>query len=216
MTQALGTRQRQKADRRERILQAALELIEERGFTAATYELIAERAGVSRGTVFNYFPYKESILLDHAGAALSDLARRVSLRREGEPGWSPIEEVRYVFRELGAFAERQRELVLPLSYELLNPDPERSRAAYLALPLAELLKGALERGRAARLVRADHSVERLARTLANTFFITTLQWAAYRTDRGVQSELKLALDLTLGGVLVAGAARPGVAVEEAQ
>lgn len=216
MTQALGTRQRQKADRRERILQAALELLEERGFTAATYELIAERAGVSRGTVFNYFPYKESILLDHAGAALSDLARRVSQRHDGEPGWSPIEEVRFVFRELGAFAERQRELVLPLSYELLNPDPARSRAAYLALPLADLLKGALERGRAARLVRADHSVERLARTLANTFFITTLQWAAYRTDRGVQSELKLALDLTLGGVLVAGAPLPSGAAEQAQ
>ena len=182
-------------------MQAALELMTERGFTAATYELIADRAGVSRGTVFNYFPYKESILVDYAGTALSELADRVAVRREAEPHWRAVDEIRYVFDELGGFAQRQRELILPLSYELLNPDPARSRAAYLALPLADLLRGALERGRAEGSVRADHSVERLVRTLANTYFITALQWAAYRPDRGVQSELRLALDLTLEGLL---------------
>lgn len=181
-------------------MQAALELMKERGFTAATYDLIADRAGVSRGTVFNYFPYKESILLDFAAAALGQLAARVALRREAEPGWSAVHEIRYVFDELGGFAMRQRELILPLSYELLNPDPARSKAAYLALPLAELLRSALERGRATGEVRSDHSVERLVRTLANTFFITALQWAAYRSDRGIQSELRLALDLTLEGL----------------
>lgn len=200
MTQLSGTRQRQKADRRERIMQAALQLMKERGFTAATFDLIAERAGVSRGTVFNYFPYKESILLDYAADALGQLADRVALRREAQPGWSAVDEIRYVFDELGGFVQRQRELILPLSYELLNPDPERSRTAYLALPLADLLKGALERGRAEGLVRSDYSVERLVRTLANTFFITALQWAAYRPDRGIQSELRLALDLTLEGL----------------
>lgn len=182
-------------------MQAALELITQRGFTAATYELIADRAGVSRGTVFNYFPYKESILLDHAAAELGQLADRVAQRREAQPAWSAADEIRYVFDELGAFAESQRQLILPLSYELLNPDPERSKAAYLALPLGDLLRASLERGRAEGAVRADHSVERLTRTVANTFFITVLQWAAYRTDRGVRSELKLALDLALEGVL---------------
>ncbi|MFA5552410.1 MAG: TetR/AcrR family transcriptional regulator [Trueperaceae bacterium] len=205
MTQVSGTRQRQKADRRERIMQAALELMTERGFTAATYELIADRAGVSRGTVFNYFPYKESILLDYAADELGLLAQRVALRREAEPGWSALGEIRFVFDELGAFAQRQRQLILPLSYELLNPDPARSRAAYLALPLGDLLRSALERGRAEGSVRQDHSVERLVRTLANTFFITALQWAAYRPDRGVQSELRLALDLTLEGLTSASA-----------
>lgn len=185
-------------------MQAALELMRERGFTAATYDLIAERAGVSRGTVFNYFPYKESILLDFAAAALGEVADRVALRREATPVWSAADEIRYVFDELGGFALQQRALILPLSYELLNPEPERSRAAYLALPLADLLRGALERGRASGSVRSDHSVERLVRTLANTFFITALQWAAYRTDRGIQAELRLALDLTLEGLLTPG------------
>lgn len=200
MTQTSGVRARQKADRRERILQAALDLISELGFGAATYELIAERAGVSRGTVFNYFPYKESILIDHAAAELQGLEERVAKRREADPAWSALDELRFLFDELAAFVEGQRELVLPLSYELLSPDPERSRAAYLALPLGELLRTALERGRAGGEVRTDFSVERLARTLANTYFITALQWAAYRADRSLKGELRLALTLTLEGL----------------
>lgn len=173
----------------------------QRGFAATTYEQIAATAGVSRGTVFNYFPYKESILLDHAASELAQLDQKVIHRRTSEPGFGAIDELRYLFDELAAFVERQRELLLPLSYELLNPDPVRSRAAYLALPLGPMLQRALERGRQEQRVRTDHSVERLGRTLANTYFMTALQWAAYRSDRPLQTELRLALALTLEGLL---------------
>jgi AcrR family transcriptional regulator len=195
------TRERQKADRRQRILRAGLELMRQRGFSATTYEQIAAQAGVSRGTVFNYFPYKESILLDYAAEELAQLDSRVELQRARDPQWTSIDELRYLFDELGAFVERQRELLLPLSYELLNPDPDRSRAAFLALPLGRMLQSALERGRDEGQVRADHSVERLGRTLANTYFMTALHWSAYRSDRPLQAELRLALSITLEGLL---------------
>lgn len=201
MSAAPTTRERQKADRRQRILQAGLELMRQHGFSATTYEQIAARAGVSRGTVFNYFPYKESMLLDYAAAELAQLDSRVEQRRHMDPEWSSVDELGYLFDELGAFVERQRELLLPLSYELLNPDPDRSRAAFLALPLGRMLQRALERGRGERRVRADYSVERLGRTLANTYFMTALQWSAYRSDRPLQAELRLALALTLEGLL---------------
>lgn len=200
VTQTLGLRERQKADRRERILNAALELIGERGFPAATFDAIAQRAAVSRGTVFNYFPYKESILVAYFAGELDELAQQVNERRTAAPAWPVEDELEYLFGRLAEFVESRRELILPLSYELLNPDPERSRAAYLALPLAELLKGSLERGRAQGRVRSDYSLERLARTLANTYFITTLQWAAYRSDRSVADELSVAVKLTLEGL----------------
>ena len=61
-------------------------------------------------------------------------------------------------------------------------------------------QSALERGRREGSIRRDHSTERLVRTLANTFFLTVLQWAAYRPDRGIQHELRVALDLTLEGL----------------
>src|SRR5262247_3195924 len=45
------------------ILEAAAQVLERDGYAAATTDLIAERAGVSIGTLYQYFPNKDSILL---------------------------------------------------------------------------------------------------------------------------------------------------------
>jgi AcrR family transcriptional regulator len=197
----LGIREQQKRDRRHRIFAAAMRLFERQGFEATTVLAIAKAARVSRGTVFNYFPYKEAILLEHLAAHLQALEARV--RASPEAG-APLLAMQRLFDELAAFVEANRHLVLPLSYELLNPDPERSRAAYTSLPLPGILHGYLRAAQAQGLVRQDFSAERLARTLANTFFLTCLQWAAYRQDRAVQSELRTALTLALEGVVGCG------------
>jgi len=187
-----------------------MRLFQERGFQATTFSDIARAADVSRGTVFNYFPYKEALLIEFFGRHLESLRERLAHRRSGSGGhgadagtepWSGSgEELAFLFDALAAFVEAHRDLVLPLSYELLNPDPERSRRAYLALPLGEMLRDVLTRARAAGTVRDDYSRERLARTLENVYFITAMQWAAYRRDRSIREELRKALVLTLEGI----------------
>lgn len=199
----LSPRERQKADRRARILESALALIEERGLKGATFELIADRAGVSRGTVFNYFPTKESMLVAYFASQLEALADR-SAKRRAARALGGLAEVEYLFSELASFVAAHRELILPISFELLDPNAERSRAAYLALPLVDLFRDALRRAQEEGRVRADFSPERLARTLANVYFITALQWAAYRFDRPAQEEFAVALRLGLEGLLDAG------------
>jgi len=176
-------------------------LIEARGLKGATFERIAARAGVSRGTVFNYFPNKESILVAYFGRQLDALARRVEKRR-AQAGFDALAEIEFLFAELAAFAAAHPELILPISFELLDPNEERSRAAFLALPLVEMFRVALKRAQAAGQVRTDYSSERLARSLANAYFITALQWAAYRQDRSVHDELAVALRLALDGLRV--------------
>lgn len=67
-----GLRERQKEQRREAILGAAMELFDANGFNATTVEQIASSAGVSAPTVFNYFGNKQEILLallDRAASA---------------------------------------------------------------------------------------------------------------------------------------------------
>lgn len=193
-------REQKKADRREQILSAAMHLIQTRGLKAATYASIAREAGVSRGTVFNYFPYKEAFLVAYFARELEDLDRRLDAARVTSSRGDALAPLRSLFDELAAVAERHRAWILPLGYELLNPDPERSRTAFLALPLATMLKRALARARDAGTVRRDVSLDRLARTLANTYFITVLQWAAYRPERSIREELRLALQIALDGV----------------
>lgn len=203
MAPPVSLRERNKADRRQRIFERAMQLFEERGFQATTFDAIAHAAGVSRGTVFNYFPYKEALLIEYFGRRLEGLRQALQYRRRDE-GTGPLEELFFLFDELATFVEAHRLLVLPLSYELLNPDPDRSRTAYLALPLGDLLRDVLARARLDGAVREDFSKERLARTLANVYFITVMQWAAYRQDRSVRDELRKALTLTLEGIARSG------------
>ena len=87
-------REREKRQRRRSILQAAREMFFENGFHHATVESVAERAEVSKGTVYLYFASKESLLahllleglenlvseLERAHAATIDLAADEQLR----------------------------------------------------------------------------------------------------------------------------------------
>jgi len=55
-------REREKEERRQSILRAAREVFLEEGFHRATVDSIAERAEVSKGTVYLYFESKETLL----------------------------------------------------------------------------------------------------------------------------------------------------------
>ena len=57
-----GARQRRKDARPQELLDAALDLFVERGFAATRSEDVAVRAGVSKGTLYLYYPSKEELL----------------------------------------------------------------------------------------------------------------------------------------------------------
>lgn len=195
MTGVRKRREEQKQERRDRIFKAAMELFSTNGYEATTVLDIAREARVSRGTVFNYYPYKEALLIEHFASNLHDIRKQLGQR--------PVfEELYFIFSELAKFVEVNRHLILPLSYELLNPDPERSKLAFMSLPLAEMVYGLLTKARVQGLIRGDFSRERLSRTIANGFFLTTMQWAAYRQERSIHDELRKTLQLILEGIIL--------------
>ena len=55
------TRQRRKETRPQELLDAALALFVEKGFAATRAEEVAQRAGVSKGTLYLYYPSKEEL-----------------------------------------------------------------------------------------------------------------------------------------------------------
>jgi len=50
---------------RDRIFESAIDLFRRRGYDSTTIEAISKRAGVAKGTLFNFFPSKGAILLEH-------------------------------------------------------------------------------------------------------------------------------------------------------
>jgi AcrR family transcriptional regulator len=60
------------SEKQRRILTAARELCSERGFEATRMEEIASRAGVSKGTLYNFFASKEDLFVDAVLASYQD------------------------------------------------------------------------------------------------------------------------------------------------
>jgi AcrR family transcriptional regulator len=189
-------RETQKQERRDKIFKTAMQLFESQGFQQVTVTDIAKASEVSRGTVFNYYPYKEAILIGYFGERLNQLREQLETQH-----LAPLDALYVIFDNLASFTTDNKHLIVPLGYELLNPDPERSKQAFLSLPLAEMIYGLLTKAREHSLIRSDFSRERLSRTLANTYFLTALQWVSYRQDRSIHDELRKSLQLALEGII---------------
>lgn len=78
-----GLRERKKQATRQLISNVATGLFVERGFEEVTVAEIAEAAGVSKMTVFNYFPRKEDLFLDRHADRLRELTEVVRDRPAG-------------------------------------------------------------------------------------------------------------------------------------
>jgi AcrR family transcriptional regulator len=87
----VGLRELKKQRTRQVIADTAMRLFVERGFDAVTVSEVAEAAGVSEKTVFNYFPTKEDLFFDEAEAKEAALVAAI---RGRAPGQSVLDALR--------------------------------------------------------------------------------------------------------------------------
>ena len=81
-----GPRQRRKEARPQELLDAALTLFVEKGFAASRAEEVAQRAGVSKGTLYLYYPSKEDLfkaVVRHNLSTLIAEGEEVAINFEG-------------------------------------------------------------------------------------------------------------------------------------
>lgn len=122
-----GLRERKKRLMRNLISDTATEMFLERGFDDVRVTEVAERCGVSEKTVYNYFPTKESLLLDREQDTA--FAIRAALG-PGAPERSPTEAALEVLsRELDELRDNwetvsgQPEVVYQRFFDLIEQTP---------------------------------------------------------------------------------------------
>jgi AcrR family transcriptional regulator len=91
---------RRNEDARLAILAAADELLVERGFGGVTVEGIAARAGVSKQTIYRWWPSKVDILLD---TLVEEADRRLKISEDGPA----VDAVRGYLRALARFLTKE-------------------------------------------------------------------------------------------------------------
>ncbi len=72
-----GRMKNKKLETENSIFEAAMDLFQNKGFVHTTMQDISERAGVAKGTVFNYFTSKEEILLKFGRMRVAELKELV-------------------------------------------------------------------------------------------------------------------------------------------
>ena len=100
----MGARDERRARIQASIEEAALQLFVERGFDDVSIEAIAGASGVSRATVFRYYPNKESILFANWPRDLERLAALLDARPEAR---NSIVEFRDAVREFANSIESE-------------------------------------------------------------------------------------------------------------
>jgi AcrR family transcriptional regulator len=162
MAAPTGLRERKKQQTREDIARAAMKLFTKRGFDAVTVAEVADAAGVSEKTVFNYFPAKEDLAFPHGarrfelmvdaihnrppGASIVDPFRAVTEEMLDRVENGPVED--FVARprlvmgsqalrdRLFVWWEQEAALLAPIVAEAAGADPDDVAAAVVARTLA--------------------------------------------------------------------------------
>jgi AcrR family transcriptional regulator len=114
------------------IVEKAMELFKQRGFAQVSVRQIAKAAVVSEKTVFNYFPYKELIVLAGAQPHLAELMN--AIQKEIDNIAEPTEILRKFGTDLAEWCAANPEVACIVTAELLSPDVERLYNAARSLP----------------------------------------------------------------------------------
>jgi len=140
-------RERRKHEVRSRIMEAALQLLEQQGLEATTVDQIAEAADISRGTFFNHFPTKESLLSAIALDELEGLAAQTPSASEPPAPATALDRIYGLMRGLMADSLAYRQVTRHVLLDALSHTEEAgSPGAALEGMLRELVAQAQDEG----------------------------------------------------------------------
>jgi AcrR family transcriptional regulator len=174
-----GARGAKRAEMRQRLFAAALDLFRRQGVEATTIRQIAAAAGTGVGTFFNYFAGKEAVLAEIGRLRQERIEAR--LREPALAGASARERVEEVLQELVEGMEEEPELTRAVIQAAMT-SPELfhgERARFVALN--DLLAQALRTGRERGEIAADADVEAAAHLIIAIYVALTLDWASGAT-----------------------------------
>lgn len=204
-----GRRERNKQEKRARIVEAAKELFGSKGFAETTTQEIAERADIGTGTLFLYAKSKEDLLV----MVFKDemLETFLAAFRKTPADMPFIDQLMHVFGMMIAYHAKDVELARALLKEVtILTTPERRhdirvlmRAIYGGI--ADLVATAQKAG----TFRADADPRFAAENLFAIYYLNLLGWLGGQTPKQkFMRDLHVKLAIAIEGLAASAAAKP--------
>ena len=190
-------RERKKRENARRLLDAGRELFQRQGFEDTSVEQIAEAANVSRGTFFNYFPSKESLLIEIADEEVRGLRHLLATNLAHIP--SAVTRARRIVELLIAdtvpYLQITRQVLLQA---LLHPADMPSPVRDIERILAELAAEAQQLGE----IRPDLKPGDVARAIIGIYLAAFFAWIAegQGDQHTLSAEVETMADMLFSGI----------------
>ncbi len=193
--EAVGKRDRQKLERRERLYEAAVTLFRRQGYEATTVSQITQLAGLAKGTFFNYFATKDAVLR-YLGSR--EIGRLGAATLSGVGG-TPLTKLKRLLAALGASLEKDHQLVsLIFNSGISVPQLLAGDAGGFSLqPTASLL---IRQAQRSGEVNPDLDPDLLAAALDALYLQQLVRWCEDDSGHPLAERLTGVADLLLSGV----------------
>ena len=192
-----GRRERRKAETRNRVLDAARTLFEQKGYEAVTIRMIADEAQIAVGSVFTTFESKSDVLAAIVAEELYFHVGDVDAALAGVQG--ALARLKALFRALYVYHDRHEALLLQAQSHSWIRGPDAERAVRRALvPTMQRLERILLEGREAGEIGRDADL-RLIVEILFACYIANYRGAAF--DGWSVADMTARMDRQIGTLL---------------
>ena len=187
-------------DKDQRIIEAATTVFAERGFANADTQVIADQAGVGKGTVYRYYSTKEELFLAVADAGMQRLESYIFAAIDGGDG--TIDLIRRCGVAYAEFFQRNPQLVEILIHERATfrdsiPSTHLVYRQKNRKVFEDILQGGIDEG-----VIRDLDVREVTNAFANLLYGTVVCGCLEGSSRRVKRLAEKAIEIFLHGLVV--------------
>jgi len=187
------------SDKKQRIIDAAMKLISEKGYHGATTASIAKEAGVSQGIIFHYFKNKEKLFLALLKEGTNKLLKEIDENISGEGDIA--KKIQLVVQAYCKMARREVNLFKVLTKQLRGSGLSSKKLIELGMSkpfnrIKEIIEEGINKG---TLRKFD--VDAASICLLGIMDYTVLKWILEGKSFSLDKAGKTVADVFLRGVI---------------
>ena len=200
----MSLREKKKIETKHKIFEVAGRLFKEKGFENTTVDEITSKAGIAKGTFFNYFPTKETLLLyfgEQKEELIYGLIEKESIKH------IPIKEkIKNILVFVAESCEKDKELTKLLIFESTrymghscfgsDDDKCKDRLHRLTEIIYDLLEESAKNGE----IKSGIDIKKAAEIISGVHFHSLMVWLKSENGISFSDDISVKVDMLFEGI----------------
>ncbi|HUT84796.1 MAG TPA: TetR/AcrR family transcriptional regulator [Thermodesulfobacteriota bacterium] len=173
----VSRRETKKRELREAIYETAMALFLQKGFDNVTVEDITHQIEIAKGTFFNYFPNKESILLYFMRRHLEEVKDQIP--RVIKEAKTTQQKLHCLFSILAKMVVTNEPLVKWVLLESLRLRVYKKEKKEVSRKILQSVVEIIREGQESGEIKKNMNPEKIAKIMESIFFFSAIRWLTF-------------------------------------